>query len=198
MGTPTAGVEYLNCNRMGAKNLNGLPYSLAQSYFSTLNYSGGYTCDWIVNGANALGITSVEIDVLQKRISPPQMEKIKSLTWALGYLNPIIEKTLVSNSLPSDFIRELKFQITIYADRGMKCHGYAKGINDRTYEAGDYYEKSYETFDAFYIPSRWEKFISKIKFWSFYWRFKLFRRIEILRPTIRYTKRLDPNQEFKL
>ena len=106
--------------------------------------------------------------------------------------------SLINNSLPPDFIKELKFQITTSSDRTIKCRAYAKGINDRIYEAGHYFEKSYEVFDAFHRPSRWEIYVKRMKFWSYYLRLVLSRKFKFLRPTLRYTKRLDPNQEIRI
>lgn len=131
------------------KTLNSLIHSLAHSYFSTLNYwDGGYMSDWIVNAASELGIDEVKVDVLEKRISPKEME-IKPLLYYLDSLPPIIAKTLKNNDLPSDFITEARFEITISENRLMHCDGYAKGINERIYKSKPYSEQSFETFKAF-------------------------------------------------
>jgi len=56
------------------KTLNGLSYSLAHSYFSTINYySKGYMSDWIVNSAFDIGIDNVQIDILNKEIFPKEL-----------------------------------------------------------------------------------------------------------------------------
>ncbi len=179
------------------KTLNGLAYSLAQSYFSTYNYyKKGYLSDWVVNGMNGLGIKAMEIDILQERITPVEME-MKPLMVFIKDLKPKMEKALVNNSLSPDFLIELRFHITIKGNRGMRCHGYAKGINGRVYEAGDYFENSHEVFDAFYNPF-WEDIISNLKHRWFVLKMILWRKYRIGGFTLRYTRRLDPEQKIKI
>jgi len=95
------------------KTLNGLSYSLAHSYFSTINYySKGYMSDWIVNSAFDIGIDNVQIDIINKEIFPKEL-MIRPLLINLDYLKHIIDKTLKSNGLPVDFIKEAKFDIKV-------------------------------------------------------------------------------------
>ena len=131
------------------KTLNSLIHSLSHSYFSTLNYwDGGYMCDWIVNAAFELGINEISVDVIEKRILPGEME-IKPLMHNLDPLPLIISKTLKSNNLPPDFIKEAKFEIRISDNRELICDGYAKGTNDKIYKSKPYSEQSFEIFKVF-------------------------------------------------
>ena len=130
------------------KILNSLIYSLAHSYFSTNNYwKCGYLCDWIVNAANELKIDKLNIDILNKRISPIEME-IEPLMYHIEDLGGIIDKTLKSNGLPLDFIKEAIFEITITDRKFMSCGGYAQGNNERIYTSKPYTEKSFEKFEV--------------------------------------------------
>ena len=172
------------------KTLNSLIHSLAHSYFSTLNYwDGGYMSDWIVNAAFELGINEVKVDVLEKRISPKEMQ-LEPLMYYLNSLSPIITKTLKSNDLPLDFITEAKFEITISESRVMICDGYAKGNNERIYRSKPYSEQSFEVFKVFNrtfkdnVSKRVSGMKGRIKF--FLWRkFKI--------GELEYTQRIENN-----
>jgi len=130
------------------KTLNGLSYSLAQSYFSTINYySKGYMSDWIVNSANDIGVNNVQIDILEKEILPKEL-MIPPLMVNLDYLTHIISKTLKSNNLPSDFIKEAKFDIRITKDRQIICSSFTMGENGKIYKSKDLIGQSYEIFVA--------------------------------------------------
>lgn len=160
------------------KFLNSLSYSLAHSYFSTLNYySVGYMCDWIVNGANDLGIDSIRIDILKKEIIPKEL-MIHPLLVHLDFSKRIIEKTLKSNDLPIDFIKEVIFDIKVTDDRRIICSSYAMGDNGRTYKSKDYIEKSYERFISINRPLS-HKIVLGLK--NTFGRFRLFllRRFNI-------------------
>ena len=128
------------------KTLNGLSYSLAHSYFSTINYySKGYMSDWIVNSAFDVGIDNVQIDILNKVIMPKEL-MIRPLLINLEYLKHIIDKTLKSNNLPLNFIKEAKFDIKVTKDRQIICSNFTIGENSRIYKSKDYIEQSYERF----------------------------------------------------
>lgn len=130
------------------RTLNGLSYNLAQSYFSTLNYySKGYMSDWIVNSANDLGIENVQIDILKNEIFPKEL-MISPLLINLGNLKHIIQKTLFSNNLPIEYIKEAKFDIKITNNSWIICSNFTIGENGRIYKSKDYTEKSYEKFPA--------------------------------------------------
>jgi len=127
--------------------LNGLPYNLVQSYFSTLNYMvKGYMCDWIVNGALILGTTSVRIDLLNEIVVPSRMQ-FHALTYTLRYVKPIIEKELAANKLPLDYIKEATFNIEISGNREMICKSQIIGQDGRVFNGKVYREKSYNEFD---------------------------------------------------
>ena len=170
------------------KILNSIINNLSHSYFSTLNYwDGGYMSDWMVNAAFELGINEISIDVLERRISPQEME-IKPLMNYLVKLPPIISKTLKSNDLPPDFIKEAKFEIRISENRILVCDGYVKGINDRIYKSKPYSEQSFEIFKVFNrtyqdnVAKGVSGIIGRIKFY-------LWRKFKIGK--ISHTKRLE-------
>lgn len=170
------------------KFLNGLSYSLAHSYFSTLNYYlKGYMSDWIVNGANDLGIDSVRIDILKKEIQPREL-MIAPLLINLDSLKRIVDKTLISNDLPLDFIKEIIFDIKVTEEKRLICSSYAVGINGRTYSSNDYIEDSYERFIAINPPIS-QKLVLVLK--NFYGKFRylLFRMFKIGK--LQYTKRME-------
>lgn len=132
---------------MKTKTLNGLSYNLAQSYFSTLCYfEKGYMSDWIVNAANDFKIQKLEIDILNNRILPQELN-IKPLLVYLESLRQIINKTLESNNLPKGFVIEAKFIIRITNARELICENYVKGENEKYYKTKDYSEQSYEIFE---------------------------------------------------
>jgi hypothetical protein len=139
---------------MTIKTLNSLSYNLAQSYFSTLNYyQKGYMIDWLVNGANDLGIDTVEIDFLDGAIKPNELLDTPLIAF-FNYTKQIICKTLESNNLPADFIIEAKFIIKISPDRWITCSNYTKDITGKIYKSKDYIEKSYDVFRVFDPISR--------------------------------------------
>ena len=174
------------------KTLNSLIHSLSHSYFSTLNYwDGGYMSDWIVNAAFELGINEITVDILKKRISPREME-IKPLLYYLDSLPPIITKTLKSNNLPSDFITEAKFEITISESRVMICDGYAKGTNERIYKSKPYSEQSFEIFKIFNRTFK-DNISKRISGMKGRIKFLLWRKFKI--GQIGYTQRIENQNE---
>ena len=99
-----------------AKNLNGLPGNLAQSYLSTLGYyDGGYMADWINYIAQENKISELEIDILNKTIVPKVFE-VEALLHDLEKLKNIIAVELKNNGFESSFIKNatLKFEIPIH------------------------------------------------------------------------------------
>lgn len=170
------------------KMLNGLSYSLAHSYFSTLNYyAKGYMSDWIVNGALELGIDMVQIDIIQKEIIPKEL-MIRPLLVNLDYLKHIINKTLESNHLPVDFIKDAKFEIKVSPDRQITCSSYTIGENGRIYKSIDYLEQSYEKFivvnptTGLILNDKINRLMGRIRFF-------LWRKYNI--GHLKYTKRID-------
>ena len=170
------------------KTLNGLSYSLAQSYFSTNNYySKGYLSDWIVNSAFDIGIDSVQIDILKKEIFPKEL-MIRPLLINLDYLKHIIDKTLKSNNLPLDFIKEAKFDIQVTKDRQIICSNFTIGENGRIYKSKDYIEQSYEIYPAI-NPSTRQIIQEKANSVIGRFRFFLWRKFKI--GQLGYTKRIE-------
>jgi hypothetical protein len=170
------------------KFLNGLSYSLAHSYFSTINYySKGYMSDWIVNAATNLGIDRVQIDILNKEIHPNEL-MIRPLLVNLDYLKYIIVKTLESNQLSNTFIKEAKFDIKITSDRQIICSSYTMGENGRIYKSKDYLEQSFEKFTAI-NPSTRDNLKDRVGSFFGRLRFYLWRKFNIGKPG--YTKRID-------
>jgi len=147
----------------------------------------GYMCDWIVNGANDLGIDSIQIDILKKNILPKEL-MIHPLLVNLDFSKYIIEKTLRSNDLPINFIKEAIFDIKITEDRRIICSGYTVGDNGRTYKSKDYIDQSYEHFIAINPPIS-QKIILSLKNSFGRFRFFLWRRFNI--GQLRYTKKID-------
>ncbi len=170
------------------KILNGLSYSLAHLYFSTINYySKGYMSDWIVNSAFDIGIDNVQIDILNKEIFPKEL-MIRPLLINLDDLKHIIDKTVKSNDLPADFIKEAKFDIKVTKDRQIICSNFTIGENGRIYKSKDYIEQSYERFPAI-NPSTRQIIQEKANSVISRFRFFLWRRFKI--GQLRYSKRIE-------
>ena len=170
------------------KVLNGLSFSLAQSYFSNLNYySKGYMSDWIVNSAFDIGIDNVQIDVLKKEISPKEL-MIHPLLVYLDYLIHSIDKALKSNNLPPDFIKEAKFDIKITKERKIICSSFTLDKNGKVYKSKDYMEQSYNIFNVV-NPSTKQLIKEKSNSLIGRFRFFLWRKYNI--GNLRYTKRIE-------
>ena len=61
------------------KLLNGLPNDLVDSFFSTLRYwEKGYMSDWFVNSSIDLNVKKVHIDILNKQITPKELELLQT------------------------------------------------------------------------------------------------------------------------
>ena len=154
---------------MSIKILNSLSHNLADSYFSTNNYyDKGYMVDWLVNGANELGVNHVEIDVLNKTISPMELMGTPLMAF-MNYTNSIIGKTLTSLNKPKDFIIEAKLLVSIQQDRWIACENYTKDISGKLYKSKAYKDKSSAVFKVFDKHYRWlgskpkSSFINRIK-----------------------------------
>jgi len=174
------------------KTLNGLSYSLAHSYFSTINYySKGYMSDWIVNSAFDIGIDNVQIDILNKTIFPKEL-MIRPLLINIEYLKHIIDKTLKSNNLPLDFVKDAKFDIKVTSDRLIICSNFIVGDNGRIYKSKDYIEKSYEKFPAI-NPSTRQIIQENANSLSEKFRFFLWRKFKI--GQLGYSKRVENRTE---
>jgi hypothetical protein len=106
-----------------------------------------YMADWILNAAIEKDITYIEIDILQKKVEPKELE-IRPITGHLGRLLETIEATLHSNKFPTDFIVEAKFKINIpessKATRFFSCKATVTDKDGRVYEGRNYTERAYE------------------------------------------------------
>ncbi len=132
-----------------AKNLNGLPGNLAQSYLSTLGYfDGGYKADWINAIAQENKISELEIDILNKRIVPKQFE-VKALLHDLEKLKNIISVELENNGFEMSFIKSatLKFEIPILETNStIYCFPQIEDKNGKVYKPKNrIVETAYET-----------------------------------------------------
>jgi hypothetical protein len=144
-------------------------------------------CDWIVNGANDLGVDTIRIDILKKEIQPSGL-MIHPLLVNLDYLNRIVEKTLISNDLPINYIKEVIFEIKVTEEKRIICSSYSVADNGRAYKSKDYIETSYERFIAI-NPSITQKIILGLRKPFDRFRFYLIRKANI--GNLRYTRKLD-------
>jgi hypothetical protein len=108
---------YKNCYKISKmpkkRNLNGLPNSLEQRYFSTLFWwEKAYMADWIWNAANEKEVTDIEIDILHDTVFPKELE-IRPIIAQLNRLRETMKKVLNNNGFPTDFIVDAKFKIYI-------------------------------------------------------------------------------------
>jgi len=134
---------------LSTKKIKGLSFNLAHSFFSTLNfYEKGYMCDWIVNSAIQLNINEIEIDILNKAVTPPQME-IEPILIRLDFTGEKIASYLNNVNLAEDSILEARFIINVKNNRIMVCNTYLKDINNKIYESKDYVEQSFIDFKVF-------------------------------------------------
>jgi len=134
---------------LSTKKIKGLSFNLAHSFFSTLNfYEKGYMCDWIVNSAIQLNINEIEIDILNKAVTPPQME-IEPILIRLNFTGEKISSYLNNVNLAEDSILEARFIINVKDNRIMVCKTFLKDINNKIYESKDYVEQSFINFKVF-------------------------------------------------
>jgi hypothetical protein len=149
------------------KNLNGIPNTLVQQYFSTLYYfQKGYMADWIWNAANEININEIEIDVLNSTVEPKKLE-IKPILSYLYKLRNTTLNTLNSNGFPNDYIIEIKFKIFISnqfkSQKLLTCQAFLKDKENNIYVGKTYTEKSFENSFQVYKKSILEKIISLLK-----------------------------------
>ena len=139
---------------MGKKrNLNGLPNSLIERYFSTLfHWDKAYMADWIWNAATEKGFKDIEIDVLKIEVCPKEIQ-IKPITGQLHRLHETIVATLRANNFPTDFIIDARFKIIVRPNRAHRllfCQGTVTDKDGRVYEGKVYTQVAYEaTFTVF-------------------------------------------------
>jgi hypothetical protein len=135
------------------RNLNGLPNVLIQQYFSTMFYCNkGYMADWIWNAAKGKNVSDIQIDIINKTITPKDLQ-ISSLTGYLVTLQQTIKKELVSNGFSDDFIVKAKFEIYICPEtKPQKIFGVLATIEDKDgniYRSKPYTEMAYNDFLVF-------------------------------------------------
>jgi hypothetical protein len=138
------------------RNLNGLPNSLEQRYFSTLfYYHRAYMADWIWNAAHAKGISDIEIDILNDTVAPRQLQ-IKPIIAQLKELRETIQLTLMKQQFPPGFIAQAVFKISIDPTdrfRYFTCIPSVTDIEGKVYEGKKYTEQAMEDpFDVFEEP----------------------------------------------
>lgn len=146
------------------RDLNGLPNTLTQRYFSTLFYYGkGYMGDWIYNAAEQAQVKEIKIDLLNDRVSPTTID-IKPITAHLDRLKETIKLTLEKNGFEKDFITEAHFDIYISqkfkAMRLFTCTAHLRDKEGVEYKGKIYTEKAYDKFDV-----RGQLFLRRIKNW---------------------------------
>jgi len=135
------------------KNLNGLPYNLAQQYFSSLFYwDCGYTADWIWCATNEKDINEVEIDILNRTVTPKELE-IEPITHYLYRLQETIKKVLEGNGFPNDFVVTAKLEFAVCRQdklhRSVRCVATLSDKEGRVYQSKPYVEKSFEELRVF-------------------------------------------------
>ncbi|WP_299207827.1 hypothetical protein [uncultured Dokdonia sp.] len=127
------------------KNLNGLPNSLTQRYFSTLfYYSKAYMSDWILNAASEIKISELVIDLMNETIEPKEME-IKPILAYLPRLKETIYLTLENENFESDFINSGIFKIELSKKYNfLNCTAILTDKEGKEYIGKTYTEFSYE------------------------------------------------------
>ena len=122
-----------------AKKLNGLPGNLALSYLSTLGYyDGGYMADWINYIAREKNVAEIEIDILNKKVIPKEVE-IKPLLADIEKLKFIIQTELRNNGFEMSFIKKaiMRFEIPMDSTnmtRIIYCYPYLEDENRKIYK----------------------------------------------------------------
>lgn len=101
--------------------------------------------DWIWNTAERGGISKIEIDILNDKVSPRELQ-ITPIVTQLIDLRQTIQKTLSVNNFPEDFIVEAKFTIDIQKKDGrwFTCVPTVKDKDGREYLGKTYWEQAME------------------------------------------------------
>lgn len=104
--------------------------------------------DWIWNEANILGVTDIEIDILNDSVAPKEMQ-IRPIIAQLERLRETIATSLTSNDFPLDFIVDARFTINIpqawKTQRLLLCKVTMTDKDGRLYEGKTYTEQATET-----------------------------------------------------
>jgi len=143
------------------KNLNGIPNNLIQQYFSTLfYYDKGYMADWIWNAAKEKNISDIQIDIINKTVTPKDLQ-IQPLTAQLIKLQQTIRKELVNNGFSYDFIVKGKFEIYISPENKVqKTFDVSVTLEDKdgkNYRSKPHAEIAYEEDFQVFKPTLSEK-----------------------------------------
>lgn len=143
------------------KNLNGIPNSLIQQYFSTLFYcEKGYMADWIWNAADEKNVKDIQIDIINQKVFPKELQ-ITQITSQLRFLQQTIRKELINNGFPDDFIVKAVFEIYISPENKVrKIFGCLAILEDRdgnVYRSRPYAQMAYENNFQVYKPTLSEK-----------------------------------------
>lgn len=121
------------------KNLNGLPNNLAKSYLSTLGYyDGGYMADWINYIARKKNVSEIEIDILNKKVTPTEVN-IQPLIADLEKLKNIIQAELKSCGFEMSFITiaKMRFEIPFNSPNTnpiVYCYPFLEDENGKIYK----------------------------------------------------------------
>ncbi|MBD8348920.1 hypothetical protein [Dysgonomonas sp. HGC4] len=143
------------------KNLNGLPNSLIQQYFSTMfYYEKGYMADWIWNAANEKSVKDIRIDIINQKVFPQELQ-ITQITSQLHFLQQTIGKELINNGFPDDFIMKAVFEIYISPENRIRkifgCLAILEDKDGNVYRSRPYAEMAYENNFQVYKPTLSER-----------------------------------------
>ncbi len=119
------------------KNLKGIPGNIALSYLSTnCTYENGYMGDWINYIARSKKIPLIEIDILNKQVTPKEAEHLALLCY-LDKLQDILYRELEINSFNTSFIIKaaLRFEIPILTSdtTSVYCYPFMEDTNGKIY-----------------------------------------------------------------
>jgi hypothetical protein len=109
--------------------------------------------DWLLNAGRRLQLTGATIDILKERIEPEELN-LYPLLINIKELKPIIEREVISNGFPADFIVEAKIRIEfldpVTYKRTIYCYPYLIDKDGCRYEPGRIIESAYgDYFDPF-------------------------------------------------
>lgn len=146
------------------KNLNGLPNSLTQKFFSTVfYYRKGYMSDWILNASSEIGISKLTIDLINETIEPKKME-IKPLLAHLPNLKETIYITLKNENFESNFIKSGVLNIELSEKYDFfRCITVLTDKEGKEYIGKPYTESSYEDKFIVFKKSIFERIINRMK-----------------------------------
>src|SRR5579871_6454228 len=132
------------------RNLNGIPHNVMKSFFSTLRYhDGGYMGDWLFNTARKHQLKDASLEVLTATFNPRALN-IKPLLFHAKLLPEIVEKELLANGFPIDFLRSViinfKFPDAVLYETTFYCFPVMIDVDGHRYEFKRIIESSYIRF----------------------------------------------------